>query len=340
MSLVLTPEEGFVLSRLDVALSTSEVSALTGLPEQRAEEILTRLARLGAIRTGGGDAEAEGAAASEAVADPGEAAPADAESGEATAGEEEVLRDDPAGEEPDEITKEAGEAGFRRIYESRFRGTEQGVRIQAARTAADAELTALGLDPDPLVLTAVLDNPKCGLVQARFAARWHGTAAGLDQICQRPALFADAQLQRLLLRNVHLSELGTKKVLSGKRMLDAYKVSIDSDVPERARAFARGILRSKFGTAQGEERAGIISATEGRVLAALTGLTLDGRATSILCARTYTSALFVQNLARFGSCPPPLLAHLLKQPIVRRQQHLKNMLLQHPNTPADAKRRM
>ena len=43
MRLGLTPEEGFVLSRLDVALSPPEVVALTGLPLPRVEEILDEL---------------------------------------------------------------------------------------------------------------------------------------------------------------------------------------------------------------------------------------------------------------------------------------------------------
>jgi hypothetical protein len=310
--LSLTPEEGFVLSRLDVGLTTSEVSALTGFPPERAAEILERLAQAGAVKSDAPmeDASTEPAAAEEAEAD--------------------------AEPEPSAVN----EAGYRKIYETQFRRASQGEKITAARTASESELMALCLDQDLPVFTAVLDNSKCGLPHVRFAARWHPTAAGLEAIGQRGALFNDPQVQRMLLRNVHLSELLTKRLLNGKRMLDSYKVSVDTDVPERARMFARSVLRSKFGTSQGEERAGIICATDGRVLAALAGLTLDGRATSILCARSYTSALFVQSLARFGSCPPPLLAHLLRQPLVRRQQHLKNMLLQHPNMPAEAKRRM
>ena len=34
-----------------------------------------------------------------------------------------------------------------------------------------------------------------------------------------------------------------------------------------------------------------------------------------------------------------VIACLLRQPLVKRQVHLKNQILQHPNTPADAKRR-
>ena len=333
--LSLTPEEGFVLSRLDVGLTTSEVSALTGFPPERAAEILERLAQTGAVKS---DAPMEDAST---VAAPKELAaeePSPEEVGEGVSTEPAAVEEAEADAEPEPSA--VNEAGYRKIYETQFHRASQGEKITAARTASESELMALCLDQDLPVFTAVLDNSKCGLPHVRFAARWHPTAAGLEAIGQRGALFNDPQVQRMLLRNVHLSELLTKRLLNGKRMLDSYKVSMDTDVPERARMFARSVLRSKFGTSQGEERAGIICATDGRVLAALAGLTLDGRATSILCARSYTSALFVQSLARFGSCPPPLLAHLLRQPLVRRQQHLKNMLLQHPNMPAEAKRRM
>jgi hypothetical protein len=47
-----------------------------------------------------------------------------------------------------------------------------------------------------------------------------------------------------------------------------------------------------------------------------------------------------QNLVRFSACPPAILVHLLRQPFVRRQQHLKNMILQHANVPSEAKRNL
>jgi hypothetical protein len=49
--------------------------------------------------------------------------------------------------------------------------------------------------------------------------------------------------------------------------------------------------------------------------------------------------MLIQSLARFPATPPQLIAHLLRQPLVKRQAHLKNQLLAHSNTPADAKRR-
>jgi len=199
---------------------------------------------------------------------------------------------------------------------------------------------ALCLDQEPVVVRAVLANPKVGFAHARLVARHHRNPGGLEAIAQRGDMVKDPQVHRRLIQNVQLSEQLVKRLLMPKRMMDAYKTSIDTDVPERNRVFARSVLRTKFSISQGEERAGLIAATEGRVLPALVGLTLDARATAILCARTYTSVLFIQNLARFPACPPPLLAHLLKQPFVRRQQHLKNLLLQHANVPSEVKRRL
>ena len=312
----LTPEEGFVLSRLDTPLSSDEVVALTGIDRERAEQILMLLARKGAIEPPEGtvvaspkvEVEVEGGVEVD---------------GEASGGHERV-----------------DEGNHRAVYEAELRGLPRDARVKLATEEKGARLLALCFDPEPQVIHAVIANPASGLAHARLAARHHRNPAGLEAIAARSDLRNDPQLQKTLLRNAQLSEALAGRLLGGKRMLECYKVALDTDTPERTRQFARGVLRTKFAAAQGEERAGLLCATEGRVLGALTGLTLDARATQILCARTYTSPLFVQNLARFGSCPPPLLAHLLKQPIVRRQQHLKNMLLQHPNMPADAKRKV
>ena len=46
----------------------------------------------------------------------------------------------------------------------------------------------------------------------------------------------------------------------------------------------------------------------------------------------------VQNFAKFGATPPGILAHFLKQNLVRRQIGIRNMLLKHPNCPSDIKK--
>lgn len=48
--LPLTPEEGFVLSRIDGRLSVKDLVALTGLEENRVEQIVTKLASHGAVQ--------------------------------------------------------------------------------------------------------------------------------------------------------------------------------------------------------------------------------------------------------------------------------------------------
>jgi hypothetical protein len=50
-------------------------------------------------------------------------------------------------------------------------------------------------------------------------------------------------------------------------------------------------------------------------------------------ARGVTSALLVENLASWSATPPALIAHLLKQPLVRQSTTLKLLLRRHANCP-------
>jgi hypothetical protein len=52
-TLSLTPEEGFVLSRIDGQLTTKDLVALTGIDEGRIEQIVTKLANEGAVQLEG-----------------------------------------------------------------------------------------------------------------------------------------------------------------------------------------------------------------------------------------------------------------------------------------------
>jgi hypothetical protein len=108
-------------------------------------------------------------------------------------------------------------------------------------------------------------------------------------------------------------------------------------VAERHRATAREVLRTRFATASPEERVELILTTEGRVLASLSGLSLDGKAAALLCARTLSSTLLLENLARWPATPPNLVAHLLQQPLVRRMPNLQAALKRHPNCPGRVK---
>jgi len=80
----------------------------------------------------------------------------------------------------------------------------------------------------------------------------------------------------------------------------------------------------------------VIVKTDGRCLPLLSTVPLDGRTLAQLCARSYTSPLLVQHLARWGATPTALLAHLLRQPLVRQQKPLRVLVLQHPNAPSGA----
>jgi hypothetical protein len=87
-----------------------------------------------------------------------------------------------------------------------------------------------------------------------------------------------------------------------------------------------------------EEKASLLVKTEARCLILLVACSLDAHATQILCSKQTYSVLFIQNVARWSATPPALLAHLLKNPVVRRNMGLRKMLLKHPNMPADVKR--
>jgi hypothetical protein len=77
--------------------------------------------------------------------------------------------------------------------------------------------------------------------------------------------------------------------------------------------------------------------TEGRLLAHLIGLALDQKSASLFCHRTVISLLLVQNLARWAGTPPSVLAHLLKQAVVKNQPQVRMLILRHPNLPAHAR---
>jgi hypothetical protein len=94
------------------------------------------------------------------------------------------------------------------------------------------------------------------------------------------------------------------------------------------------VLRTSFNQRTADEKAELILKTEGRCLGMLSGLTVDGHTTQILCRRSIVSTLFIQNIARWSAAPPQLIAHLLRQEIVRRNAQLKLMLERHPNAGA------
>jgi hypothetical protein len=158
-------------------------------------------------------------------------------------------------------------------------------------------------------------------------------------LARRADLLRDGQVQQALFRNPQLPETVVERLLASRRLRDLYKLSVDHNLPDATRIRVRSTLRKRFASAPPEERVELLLKTEGRVLALLTGCTFDGRTTQILASQSFSSALLIQNLARFSATPPPILARLVQQPLVRRQPQLRTLLLRHPNMPSEIKRR-
>jgi len=226
----------------------------------------------------------------------------------------------------------------RQVYETFLRQLGSGERAAQARTAEEPDLSAFCFDPVPAVVHALLENPRFGLPQARLVAAHHGTPSGLEALAARAAFAADAGVRRALLRNPQLSAGLMRRLYGGRRLLELQKLVDSHDLPEQTRRIARELLRARFSTAEPEERVEVIVKTEGRCLGSLAGLPVDGKTAALLCSRTYTSTLLVQNLSRWAACPPSLITHLLKQEVVRRSQSLRLLLQRHPNAPSGPRR--
>lgn len=322
-TLPLTPEEGFVLSRLDGVTPVSHLPSLTGLPGERLEVILRRLVAEGALlpesRVSAPSREARAEDTPDEVA---EAPASEPEPPEETESEESI----------------AAAGNYRQLFELRLHPLPQDERAARAHTAEDPELSAFCFDPVPAVIKAVLENPRTGLEHARLIVRYHRNPVGLEALCARSAFAADAGVRRWLVRNPQLPAGLFRRLWGARRMLELHKLTMDRDVPELSRRNARELLRQRFANGPSEEKAELIFNTEGRSLAALSGLPVDGKTTALLCGRTYRSTMLIQNIARWSAAPPALIAHLLRQETVRRQPMLRTLLARHPNAPAEAKR--
>ncbi|MFP2963992.1 hypothetical protein ACLEPN_41355, partial [Myxococcus sp. 1LA] len=243
--------------------------------------------------------------------------------------------------EPDADPQDEPEAAlgnYRQLFELRLHPLPEDQRIAHAHAAEDPVLSALCFDPVPAVIKAVLENARTGLSHARLVARYHRNPVGLEALCGRAAFTADTGVRRWLVRNPQLPASLFRRLWSARRLMELHKVGSDRDVPESTRRAAREVLRQRFSSGPAEEKVELILNTEGRALAALIGLPVDGKTASLLCGRTYRSPMLIQNIARWSAAPPALIAHLLKQEAVRRQPQLRMLLTRHPNAPADAKR--
>ena len=300
--LPLTPEEGFVASRLDGITDLHGLSVVTGLSPERVEAALERLVSLEAVSP-------------RVVLD----------ESEPVATDEPAAKDEPAGV-------------HRKLYETALHQLAPDERAARAKAAEEPELSAFCFDPLPAVIHALLDNPHFALTQARLVAVHHRTPSGLEALAARAAFAADAGVRRALLRNPQLSAGLLRRLHGGRRLLEQHKLVISRDVPEQTRRAARELLRARFSTAEAEERVEVIVKTEGRSLTSFAGLPIDGKTAALLCSRTYTSTLLVQNISRWAACPPALIAHLMKQELVRRSPSLRLLLQRHPNAPPEPRR--
>jgi hypothetical protein len=292
-----------VLSRIDGATDVDQLGVVTGLAPEDVRTVLERLVREGAI-------------------EPPEGAPAVA------------LGDTPAPRDVPVVGH--SEMTHRQRFESRFHPRSEDERARLATNAEDPDLSALCFDPVPSVIQRVLENPRTGLVHARLIAAHHANPVGLEALAARSVLLNDREVQRLLMRNNQSPETVVRRILAARRLPLIYESSRSHDLPERHRQTARAVLRSRFSTASPDERVDLILTTEGRALGALSGLALDGRSAALLCTRGALSALLIENLATWPATPPPLITHLLKQPLVRQAPALKLLLRRHPNCPRTA----
>ncbi|MDF1564092.1 MAG: hypothetical protein P1V51_13670 [Deltaproteobacteria bacterium] len=234
---------------------------------------------------------------------------------------------------------EAPRTNLRLLYEAELRELDVDGRVAVARIAEGELLLACTLDPHPRVVAAILENERVGLPHARSLARHHRTATGLGILCRVVGFARDAEVQRRLLRNPQLTEGLFGRLMRGKQLLECHKLVTSRDITDRARSAAKRLLRARFPRADSDEKLALIIKTDARCLAHLQGLSLDGRTLAKLCGRTTSSALYIQNFARWSSTPPPLLIHLSRQKVVERQRRLFTLLAQHPNAPSQLKKK-
>jgi hypothetical protein len=239
----------------------------------------------------------------------------------------------------EDATLEQQSATYRQLYETRLSKLTRDERLARVTSAIDPELSAFCFDPEPPVIHKLFENARTGLAHARLVCAHHRTTTGLEVLAKHQSMLRDGQVQRLLLRNTMLPQSLFTRILQPKRLGEIYKVMISRDVPERTRTWSRTLLRQKWPVAQAEERVELIWQTEGRALPLLVGCNLDSKSTMLLCKRTFMSVIFIRNLATWPATPPPLIAHLLKQNLVKRMPVLRNMLLRHSNVTAEAKRK-
>jgi hypothetical protein len=226
---------------------------------------------------------------------------------------------------------------LRRLFEERLSQFPADSRTRLAGQLGDPELQALCFDPLPNVARALVENPRFGLVHARLLAAHHPHPTGLSALTRKEAFLRDAEVQRMLLRNVQTPPALLQRIFQQKRLIDLFHLSVGREMPEKNKIASREALRARWSGGLSEEKVDLLFRTEGRVLAHLVGLALDQKSAALVCHRTMTSLLLVQNLARWAGTPPSVLAHMLKQAVVKNQPQVKMLILRHPNLPSHAR---
>jgi len=226
---------------------------------------------------------------------------------------------------------------LRRLFEERLSQLSADSRTQMAGQVGDPELQALCFDPLPNVARAMVDNPRFGLVHARLLAAHHSHSTGLSALTKKDAFLRDPEVQRMLLRNVQTPGSLLQRIFHQRRLIELFQLSTGREMPEKNKIASREAFRARWSSGLSEEKVDTLFRTEGRILAQLIGLAMDQKSASLFCHRTVTSLLLVQNLARWAGTPPSVLAHLLKQVVVRNQPQVRMLLLRHPNLPSHAR---
>jgi len=226
---------------------------------------------------------------------------------------------------------------LRRLFEERLAQYPADSRTRLAGQLGDPELQALCFDPLPNVARALVENPRFGLVHARLLAAHHPHPTGLGALTRKDSFLRDAEVQRMLLRNVQTPAALLQRIFHQRRLLDLFRLSVGREMPEKNKIASREAFRARWSSGLSEEKVDALFRTEGRLLAQLVGLAMDQKSAALFCHRTVTSLLLVQNLARWAGTPPSVLAHLLKQAVVRNQPQVRMLLLRHPNMPSHAR---
>jgi len=226
---------------------------------------------------------------------------------------------------------------LRRLFEERLGQLPADSRTRLASQVGDPELQALCFDPLPNVARALIDNHRFGLVHARLLAAHHSHPTGLAALQKKDVFLRDPEVQRMLLRNVQSPPVLLQRIFATRRLIELFQIAVGREMPEKNKMASREALRARWHQAASEEKVDTLFRTEGRLLAMLIGLALDQKSASIFCHRTVTSLLLVQNLARWAGTPPSVLAHLLKQAVVKNQPQVRMLIFKHPNLPSHAR---